>query len=86
MIKDREYIKDPLNANIGNSNKLRLYIEKRLCDYGYKEEMNPSKYQAYTAIRRAVTLRTGIESRGLNDIQLDRMIEAVDIILPKKEN
>ena len=72
-----------------NANKtyLRQYIEDRLNDYGYAPQMDPAKYNSYSAVRRLISLRLGIEGReALSDAELQQAYELVDQFLPAKED
>ena len=72
-----------------NANKtyLKNYIEDRLNEYGYAPQMDPGKYNSYSAVRRLVSLRLGIDGQSaLSDAELQQAYRLVDQILPTKED
>lgn len=72
-----------------NANKtyLKNYIEDRLNEYGYAPQMDPGKYNSYSAVRRLVSLRLGIDGRSaLSDAELQQAYELVDQMIPAKED
>lgn len=86
MIKDtsnmtRDMI---LKSEYANSTKLRIYIENRLIEYGYKE-MSPDKYTIYLSIRKIIKLRFE-KLDMLNDESLEEVLDLVDVILPSKSD
>lgn len=72
-----------------NANKtyLKDYIENRLNEYGYNPQMDPGKYNSYSAVRRLVSLRLGIDGQSaLSDAELQQAYELVDQMIPAKED
>lgn len=64
---------------------LKIYIEDRLDDYGYGEQMNPAKYNAYQGVYRIVMTRLGFISGRYNKVPpglLGQAKKVVDEALP----
>lgn len=71
-----------------NSNRtiLQNLINNRLVEYGYHSHNTPDKYNSYSAIRRAISLRLELKDgrENLSDLQLAQAKILLDEILPSK--
>lgn len=73
---------DPENYN----RMLRTAIERRLKQYGYRE--NPEQYRAYTSVRGVIKLKLpgiNLKPGQLNEEGYQKAIAVLDEILPGRE-
>lgn len=71
-----------------NRSLLQDAINRRLEEYGYGHQTTPDKYNSYSAARRTISLRLGLNDgrENLTDYQLSQAISILDEILPTKLN
>lgn len=75
-------------TGVVDGKRYRDAIDNRLVEYGYPKNMNPQKAQAGAAVRKVVTILTGVRAKsggGMKTESADKAIAALNIILPPKE-